>query len=158
MKKSKLTVYDLLQLKGKRQIHEVYVNNVEEAIAAEEAGMDMICTAYDMPHHGIYGKLEDVKRIREAAPNTHLMSAAPEKSYATEDGKVVKVKLETSAGNVSGLTHEMDMNTTVANQWETLTYDFTEAPDLEYISFIVFYDFGNTQGATYRFDEIQLID
>ena len=38
MTKKKLTVYDLLQLKGKRQIHEVYVNNVEEAIAAEEAG------------------------------------------------------------------------------------------------------------------------
>ena len=88
MNKKKLTVYDLLQLKGKKQIHEVYVNNVEEAIAAEEAGMDMICTAYDMPHHGIYGKLEDVKRIREAAPNTHLMSAAPEKSYATKDEAV----------------------------------------------------------------------
>ena len=86
--KKKLTVYDMLKLKGERQIHEVYVNNVEEAIAAEEAGIDMICTAYDMPHHGIYGKLEDVKRIREAAPNTHLMSAAPEKSYATADEAV----------------------------------------------------------------------
>tara|TARA_A100000164_G_scaffold335667_1_gene327920 strand:+ start:21 stop:845 length:825 start_codon:yes stop_codon:yes gene_type:complete len=86
--KKKLTVYDMLNLKGVRQIHEVYVNNVEEAIAAEEAGIDMICTAYDMPHHGIYGKLEDVKRIREAAPNTHLMSAAPEKSYATADEAV----------------------------------------------------------------------
>jgi len=59
--KKKLTVYDLLKLKGVRQIHEVYVNNVEEAIAAEEAGIDMICTAYDMPHHGIFGKLDDVK-------------------------------------------------------------------------------------------------
>jgi len=86
--KKKLTVYDLLKLKGVRQIHEVYVNNVEEAIAAEEAGIDMICTAYDMPHHGIFGKLDDVKRIREAAPNTHLMSAAPEKSYATADEAV----------------------------------------------------------------------
>ena len=86
--KKKLTVYDLLSLKGVKQIHEVYVNNVEEAIAAEEAGVDMICTAYDMPHHGIFGKLEDVKRIREAAPNTHLMSAAPEKSYATADEAV----------------------------------------------------------------------
>mgnify|MGYP003327693430 CR=1 FL=1 len=56
--KNKLTVYDLLKLKGVRQIHEVYVNNVEEAIAAEEAGIDMICTAYDMHHHGILGKLE----------------------------------------------------------------------------------------------------
>ena len=86
--KKKLTVYDLLKLKGVRQIHEVYVNNVEEAIAAEEAGIDMICTAYDMPHHGIFGKLDDVKRIRDAAPNTHLMSAAPEKSYATSDEAV----------------------------------------------------------------------
>ena len=86
--KKKLTVYDLLKLKGIRQIHEVYVNNVEEAIAAEEAGIDMICTAYDMPHHGIFGKLDDVKRIRDAAPNTHLMSAAPEKSYATADEAV----------------------------------------------------------------------
>ena len=86
--KKKLTVYDLLNLKGVKQIHEVYVNNVEEAIAAEEAGVDMICTAYDMPHHGIFGKLEDVKRIREAAPNTHLMSAAPEKSYATAEEAV----------------------------------------------------------------------
>ena len=86
--KKKLSVYDLLNLKGIKQIHEVYVNNVEEAIAAEEAGVDMICTAYDMPHHGIFGKLEDVKRIREAAPNTHLMSAAPEKSYATADEAV----------------------------------------------------------------------
>jgi hypothetical protein len=80
------------------------------------------------------------------------------KSYAPESGKVVKVKLETSAGNVAGLTHEVDMTTTVANQWETLVYDFTGAPDLEYVSFIVFYDFGNTAGATYRVDEIQLID
>ncbi len=86
--KNKLTVYELLKLKGVRQIHEVYVNNVEEAIAAEEAGIDMICTAYDMPHHGIFGKLDDVKRIRDAAPNTHLMSAAPEKSYATADEAV----------------------------------------------------------------------
>jgi len=83
MNKKKLTVYDLLKLKGKKQIHEVYVNNVEEALAAEEAGMDMIVTAYGMPWHGIHGTLDDVKRIREAAPNTHLMSAAPEKSFAS---------------------------------------------------------------------------
>ena len=80
------------------------------------------------------------------------------KSYAPEAGKVVKVKLETSSGNVAGLTHEVDVTTTVANEWETLIYDFTGAPDLEYVSFIVFYDFGNTAGATYRVDEIQLID
>ena len=82
--KKKLTVYDLLQLKGKRQIHEVFVNNVEEAAAAEEAGMDIIVAAYGMPWHGIHTTLDDVKRIREAVPNTHITSAAPERSFASE--------------------------------------------------------------------------
>ena len=80
------------------------------------------------------------------------------KSYSPEVGKVIKVKLETDQGNVAGLTHEVDVVTTVANEWETLVYDFSEAPDLEYVSFIVFYDFGNSAGGTYRLDEIQLID
>ncbi len=80
------------------------------------------------------------------------------KSYSPEVGKVIKVKLETVQGNVAGLTHEVDVVTSVANEWETLVYDFSEAPDLEYVSFIVFYDFGNTTGGTYRLDEIQLID
>ena len=80
------------------------------------------------------------------------------KSYSPEVGKVIKIKLETVQGNVAGLTHEVDVVTTVANEWETLVYDFSEAPDLEYVSFIVFYDFGNTAGGTYRLDEIQLID
>jgi len=88
MSKKKLTVYDMLQLKGKKQIHDVYVNNVEEAVAAEEAGIDMIVSAYGMPQHGIYGTFDDIKRIREAAPNTHLMSAAPERSFATADEAV----------------------------------------------------------------------
>lgn len=80
------------------------------------------------------------------------------KSYSPEVGKVIKVKLETVQGNVAGLTHEVDVVTTVANEWETLVYDFSAAPDLEYVSFIVFYDYGNTAGGTYRLDEIQLID
>ena len=77
-------------------------------------------------------------------------------SYAPEAGKVVKVKLETIEGNVDGLTYEFDMTTTVANQWEVLTYDFSAAPDLDYISFIVFYDFGNQNAAVYHFDEVQV--
>ena len=80
------------------------------------------------------------------------------KSYSPQAGKVIKVKLETVQGNMAGLTHEVDVVTTVANEWETLVYEFSAAPDLEYVSFIVFYDFGNTAGGTYRLDEIQLID
>ena len=88
MNRKKLTVYELLKLKGHRQIHEVFVNNVEEAIAAEEAGMDIIVAAYGMPWHGIYSTLDDVKKIREAAPNTHLMSAAPERSFSNSSEAV----------------------------------------------------------------------
>ena len=79
-------------------------------------------------------------------------------SYSPEVGKVIKVKLETIEGNVDGLTYEFDMTTTVANQWETLTYDFSLAPDLDYVSFIVFYDFGNTGEGVYHFDEIKLVN
>jgi hypothetical protein len=39
-----------------------------------------------------------------------------------------------------------------------LIYDFSGAPDLDYISFIVFYDFGNQDGGVYRFDEIELVN
>ena len=78
------------------------------------------------------------------------------KSYAPEAGKVVKVKLETSAGNVDGLTYEFDMVTTVANQWEILTYDFSAAPDLDYVSTIVFYDFGNQDSGVYHFDDLEV--
>ena len=47
------------------------------------------------------------------------------------------------------------MTTTVANQWEVLTSDWPLAV-CDYVSFIVFYDFGNTGEGVYHFDEIKL--
>ena len=44
MSRKKLTVYDYLQCKGKRQLSVMFVHNADEAAAAEEAGIDMICT------------------------------------------------------------------------------------------------------------------
>ena len=86
------------------------------------------------------------------------MSQIQIQSYSPEVGKVIKVKLETIDGNVDGLTYEFDMTTTIANEWETLTYDFSLAPDLDYVSFLVFYDFGNTAEGVYHFDEIKLVN
>ena len=60
MSKKKLTAYDLLQLKDKRQLSEVFVNNVEEAAAAEEAGMDILATSYDAPQFLVLTKLPGV--------------------------------------------------------------------------------------------------
>ena len=45
MSRKKLTVYDYLQCKGKRQLSVMFVHNADEAAAAEEAGIDMICTS-----------------------------------------------------------------------------------------------------------------
>tara|TARA_B100000945_G_scaffold320420_1_gene330453 strand:+ start:1068 stop:1892 length:825 start_codon:yes stop_codon:yes gene_type:complete len=83
MTKKKLSVYELKILKGKRQISEVFVNNEEEAVAAEEAGIDIITAAYGMPQFGFNATLDDMVRIRKSCPNTHLMSAPPIFSYAS---------------------------------------------------------------------------
>ena len=73
-KRKKLTVYDYLKCKGKRQLSVLFVHNVDEARAAEEAGIDMICTSHDAPQFGIYNSFEESKRIREAAPNCFMQS------------------------------------------------------------------------------------
>jgi 3-methyl-2-oxobutanoate hydroxymethyltransferase len=58
----KLTVKDLLGLKGKRQLTEVFVDTPDEARACESAGIDMIVTS----------EFKDMKAIRATAPNTFL--------------------------------------------------------------------------------------
>ena len=76
MSRKKLTVYDYLKTKGQRQLSIMFVHNVDEARAAEEAGIDMICTAHDAPQFGVYTTFEDLTRIREAAPSCFMQSGA----------------------------------------------------------------------------------
>lgn len=76
MSRKKLTVYDFLKCKGQRQLSIMFVHNVEEALAAEEAGIDMICTAHDAPQFGVYTTFDDLKRIRAAAPSCFMQSGA----------------------------------------------------------------------------------
>ena len=74
MVRKKLTVHDYLQCKGKRQLSVMFVHNAEEAAAAEEAGIDMICTSHDAPQYGVFNSFEELKRIREAAPSCFMQS------------------------------------------------------------------------------------
>ena len=76
-KRKKLTVYDYLKSKGKRQLSNLFVHTVEEAAAAEEANIDYIVAAHDLPQFGINASLNDVKKIREVAPNCFMQSAGP---------------------------------------------------------------------------------
>ena len=79
MSRKKLTVYDYLKTKGKRQLSVMFVHNVEEAAAAEEAEIDMICTSHDAPQYGVFTHFQDLKRIREAAPSCFMQSGGTER-------------------------------------------------------------------------------
>lgn len=72
----------------------------------------------------------------------------------------VRVRLET-AGNTEGI--ELDVNTSVAGAWETLTYDFESRinPNAAYVRFVVFFEFINGtpgDGSTYYFDNMATAD
>ena len=84
MKRKRLTVKEFLESKGKRQLSVLFVHNVEEASAAEEAGIDMIIAAYDIPQYGIHATLKDVVEMRKAAPNCFFQSAVPHLTFASE--------------------------------------------------------------------------
>lgn len=68
----------------------------------------------------------------------------------------VLLKFE-QAGNPSVST-ELTVNTTVANQWEELTYDFTGINNANnYQNFVLIFDMGTAgTGATYYFDDVKL--
>ncbi len=109
MSRKKLTVYDYLQSKGKRQLSIMFVHNVEEARAAEEAGIDMICTGHDAPQFGIYTTFEDLKRIRAAAPSCFMQSgSAYPCSSVSEALKLCNSYLEFGADCVYGGTWSYD--------------------------------------------------
>ena len=75
-------------------------------------------------------------------------------SYVPAVGAIVKVKLENADASI---THEIDVLSSVANQWEELVYDFNAAPPADYTRIVIFHDFGNPgDGATYYFDEFKL--
>jgi 3-methyl-2-oxobutanoate hydroxymethyltransferase len=71
----KLTVKDIFDLKGKRQLTEVYCSTPEEASACEAAGIDLVITS----------ERNDVKAFRAALPNTFFTIGLVYGDYATAD-------------------------------------------------------------------------
>lgn len=78
------------------------------------------------------------------------------KVFSPVAGIVVKFKLEGNAQT------ERDVQTTVANQWETLTWDFTGEPSNTYNEVVFMFDFGNTgdgsANSTFLFDDVTQFD
>jgi hypothetical protein len=79
------------------------------------------------------------------------------KVWSPKSGAIVKLKVENiDNGDIA---YEVDATTTVTNQWEELTYDFSGI-DLtnEYQKVVFFFDFGNPgDDATYYFDDVKLV-
>ncbi|WP_417885910.1 hypothetical protein [Zunongwangia sp.] len=87
------------------------------------------------------------------------------KTWSPKTGATILLKLENSKsepdanGNPSVIA-EVQQSTTVASEWEELSFDLTSFgafdPNAGYDTVVVFYDFGNTEGGTFYFDDIQI--
>ncbi len=78
------------------------------------------------------------------------------KVWSPKTDAVVKLKVENLTN--PDISYEVDQVTTVANEWEELSYDFSEISLTdEYQKVVIFFDFGNPgDGTTYFFDDIIL--
>jgi Secretion system C-terminal sorting domain len=78
------------------------------------------------------------------------------KTYSPKAGIPVKLRLE-NADNSVGI--EVDVNTTVVDEWEILTYDFTgQTAGTDFVRVVVFFEFIDGlpgDGSTYYFDDIE---
>jgi 3-methyl-2-oxobutanoate hydroxymethyltransferase len=83
-----LTVKDLLELKGVRQIAFVQIAREEEAIAASEAGMDMIGTAFK----------DQTRHIASMVPETHFQYGLPWGNHATAEAALMDAMAAMEAG------------------------------------------------------------
>ena len=77
------TVKDLQDIKGRKKLTQILVNDALEASAAEEAGVDLILAKPD----------EHVPLIRKAAPKTFMTVSVPFIKYSSKED-IVKKALE----------------------------------------------------------------
>ena len=81
------------------------------------------------------------------------------KTWSPKADIPVRLKLEAADPAVFV---ELDVNTTVANQWETLTWDFTgQTAGIDFVNVVIFFEFVVDlpgDGSTYYYDDIEVAD
>lgn len=101
----------------------------------------------------------------EKAPFTSDFAQMSVDVYVPVAGITVRLKGENSGDPT--LTVETDVITTVADEWETLTFDFTTPaegtnpynPETVFDKFSIFFDFGNSgTGAVYYWDDVMALE
>ena len=85
--RKKLTVKDLFALKGKKKLLCLLAKNVEEALAIEKVGIEMMATGapgkYTNPDN--QPSFDELIKIREAAPSAFMHCGAPDTLFPTTD-------------------------------------------------------------------------
>jgi len=85
--------------------------------------------------------------------------------YSPAAGLDIKLKVDNHSNPNTGLSVETDVFTTAANQWQTLTFDFSHPasgtpafnPSNTYDLASIFFDFGNNgSGSVFYFDDLQM--
>ena len=77
------TVKDLIDIKGKKKLTQIFVNSPEEAAAAEDANIDLILTKPST----------ELRKIREAAPKTFMTVGIPFLNHSSKN-EIVKKAFE----------------------------------------------------------------
>ena len=80
------------------------------------------------------------------------------KTWSPKADIPVRLKLEGAGGEFI----ELDVNTTVTNEWETLTWDFSgQTAGVDWLTVVIFFEFVEGlpgDGTTYYYDDIELAD
>src|SRR6266536_4333833 len=94
--RKKYTVYDLQQLKGKRCLTHIHVKSPEEAVAAEQAGVDLMSCSFDSPEAQARFPF-----LVAAAPKSFISGATPHGLASPEEAiRIAFRALELGASSV----------------------------------------------------------
>ena len=101
--RNKITVKDLNNFKGKKKLVCICIKNVEEALAADKVGFEMLATGIAGKYRNDDGhpQFDELVKMREAAPTAFMHCGAPDTLYPTlDDAKKFAFKI---------LEHGLDM-------------------------------------------------
>ena len=85
--RKKITVKDLQILKGKKKLVCILVKNIEEALAADKVGFEMLATgvAGEYKNDDGHPEFDELVKMREAAPTAFMHCGAPDSLISTLD-------------------------------------------------------------------------
>jgi hypothetical protein len=85
--RKKITVKDLQNFKGKKKLVCILVKNIEEALAADKVGFEMLATgvAGEYKNDDGHPEFDELVKMREAAPTAFMHCGAPDSLIPTID-------------------------------------------------------------------------